>query len=49
MQTREDVKRVGEIIDRLEQLGVPSTICSDLRIWRNKEAKKILKRELRRS
>ena len=44
-KTQEDIKRIGEIIDRLEELGVPAKVCRDLRIWRNKEARKLLKKE----
>jgi len=46
VKTRDDVKDVSRIIDNFERLGVPPAICRDLRIWLNKEASKIIKKEV---
>lgn len=43
METLADIKKVTEIIDYLEWLGLPPTPLRDLRNWHNKEARKALK------
>jgi len=35
---KEDIKEIGDIINRAEALGVPAKVCHDLRIWLDKEA-----------
>jgi len=40
-KTLEDVKRVREIANRLDELGIPQKITNKIRRWANEEAKRI--------
>lgn len=45
MRTKADVEKVRKIIDDLERLKVPEGVCLNLRLWCNKEASKLSKKE----
>jgi len=42
VKTREDIRRVEQLIDRLIALGVSADIILSIRTWLNKEATRIL-------
>jgi len=43
VKTFEDIDTCSADIDRLEKLGIPNTTIRNLRIWLNKETRRLLK------
>lgn len=41
VKTQDDIRKVKEIIDDLERLGVPPDVILNLRVWLDKQAKRI--------
>ena len=43
IKTLDDVDKVKEIADRLQELGIPVTTCRSIRDWADKEARRVVK------